>query len=200
MDKNLKNVYDFDKTIYAGDSTTDFYFFLLKKNPGMLFYLPYQGFWAIPFAFKLISKTGFKEKFYSCFKAVRDIDKEINAFWEIKKDRIKNWYRENQREDDIIISASPEFLLRPICNMLGIRHLMASVVDKKTGKYTGENCYAQEKVNRLKKSFPNVKINEFYSDSFSDQPLASLAKKAYLVVGDKLYDWDKYKKGEKVLK
>ena len=27
------NVYDFDKTIYKGDSTLDFYFFCLRKKP-----------------------------------------------------------------------------------------------------------------------------------------------------------------------
>lgn len=30
------NVYDFDKTIYAGDSTIDFYLFCLKRQPAIL--------------------------------------------------------------------------------------------------------------------------------------------------------------------
>ena len=30
------NVYDFDGTVYAGDSTVDFYFFCLRKQPGIL--------------------------------------------------------------------------------------------------------------------------------------------------------------------
>lgn len=195
-----KNVYDFDKTIYNGDSTQNFYLFLLKRQPQIMLFLPYQGFFFILFALKIISKTSFKQKFYSCFKAVKDIENEVNIFWDKNKSSIKKWYLKNQKEDDIIISASPEFLLKPICKILNITNLIASRVDSKTGKYDGENCYGSEKVVRLRANFPNVKIDEFYSDSYSDQPLASLAKSPFLVVGDELYNWEEYKKGNKILK
>ena len=36
------NVYDFDKTIYNGDSTLDFYIFSIKKNLLLLRYFPKQ--------------------------------------------------------------------------------------------------------------------------------------------------------------
>ncbi|MDE6357601.1 MAG: haloacid dehalogenase-like hydrolase, partial [Eubacteriales bacterium] len=94
---------------------------------------------------------------------------------------------------DIIISASPEFLLKPICEKLGIKYLIASKVDKKTGKYEGLNCYGAEKVIRLNKEMPNTEIREFYSDSFSDEPLAELADKSYIVLGEELFDWWEYK-------
>lgn len=195
-----RNVYDFDKTIYDGDSTKNFYLFLLKKQPWIVLYLPYQGFFFILFAFKIISKTSFKQKFYSFFKIVKNIENEVNFFWNENQKGIKKWYIENQKHDDIIISASPEFLLKPICEKLGIKNLIASKVDCKTGVYDGENCYGEEKVSRLKKSFPEVKIDEFYSDSYSDQPLASLAKTPFLVLGSKLYKWEEYKSGNKILK
>ena len=38
------NVYDFDGTIYDGDSTLDFWYFCLKKHPQILLYLPYHCF------------------------------------------------------------------------------------------------------------------------------------------------------------
>ena len=38
-------------------------------------------------------------------------------------------------------------------------------------------------------------IEQFYSDSKTDQPLADMAKEAFLVDGDKLYIWSK--EGEK---
>ena len=37
--------------------------------------------------------------------------------------------------------------------------------------------------------FPNGKIEEFYSDSYSDTPLAEIAEKAYIVTGEELTDW-----------
>lgn len=188
------NVYDFDKTIFDGDSTQKFYLYLLKKYPKIAIYLPMQFIYFIPFALKIIPKTLFKEKFYSCFKIIKNIDEDVLDFWEKNIGGIKKFYYENKKDTDIIISASPEFLLEPICKKLGIKYLIASKVDKKTGVYTGLNCYGKEKVKRLNLEMPNTEIDEFYSDSFSDEPLAELAKKSYIVLGDKIFDWWEYKK------
>lgn len=57
-----------------------------------------------------------------------------------------------------------------------------------------KNCKGEEKVFKYKKLF-NDKINKFYSDSYSDTPLAKIAQKAYMVKGNKIYDWNfKHKK------
>ena len=37
------NVYDFDGTIYDGDSTVDFFLHALKRNPSVLLHLPKQA-------------------------------------------------------------------------------------------------------------------------------------------------------------
>ena len=51
------NVYDFDKTIYDGDSTVDFFFFSLKRNP-VLWITSVGYIAAFPLYFlKIISKT-----------------------------------------------------------------------------------------------------------------------------------------------
>lgn len=188
------NVYDFDKTIFDGDSTQKFYLYLLKRQPKIALYLPKQLFYFIPFSLGYLEKTKFKEKFYSCFKIVKNIDEEVENFWKLNIKGIKKWYYDKQQHTDIIISASPEFLLLPICKKLGINHLIASKVDKHTGKYTGLNCYGEEKVTRLNKERPNTVIKEFYSDSFSDEPLAYLAKKSFIVDRDNLYPWWEYKR------
>ena len=41
------NVYDFDKTIYDGDASLDFWKYSVKRQPLLVFYLPYQVFSAI---------------------------------------------------------------------------------------------------------------------------------------------------------
>lgn len=187
------NVYDFDKTIYDGDSTVHFYFYCLKKYPRILLYLPKQGFYFILLCVGLVTKTKCKEKFYTFFKEIPDIEKCVQLFWEQKKDGIKQWYLQQQQSDDIVISASPEFLLRPLCSSVGIKNLAASRVDCKTGKYSGENCHGREKVNRFYAQFPNIEINEFYSDSYSDTPLAEIARKSFIVSGNKRSEWKKKK-------
>jgi phosphoserine phosphatase len=80
-------------------------------------------------------------------------------------------------------------MIRRFCAKLGIVHVLASQVDPKTGRYTGLNCHGEEKVRRLKEVEKNADIEEFYSDSISDAPLAALAEKAYLVKGDQRRVW-----------
>ena len=100
--------------------------------------------------------------------------------------------------DDLVISASPEFLLKPLEETLHIT-VIASRVSPIDGKTTGENCYHAEKVRRFREQYPDGTIEEFYSDSYSDEPLALLAEKAYIVDGETLIDWD-YSKHKKHLR
>ena len=75
------NVYDFDKTIYYGDSTLDFYFFCLKKKPYILFVLPVQFFGFLMYFFKLRDKEYFKEKFYVFLRYINNTQKLVSLFW-----------------------------------------------------------------------------------------------------------------------
>lgn len=187
------NIYDFDDTIYSGDSTRDFYFYCLKKYPRILLSVPAMAWAFFLYILGVKTKTQFKEKMYGFLKFVPDIDSAVTNFWSVRKNNIKQWYIAGKREDDMVISASPEFLLSPICKQLGIKSLIASLVDKHTGKYTGENCHGEEKVKCLYKEYPDACCEEFYSDSLSDAPLAKIAEKAWIVRGDELIVWDEYK-------
>ena len=185
------NVYDFDKTIYNGDSTLDFYFYCLKKQPKILKVLPIQFYAAFCYKFKKCTKTEFKEKFYCFLPLLKNIDNLLTNFWNDNFFKIKPFYLQQKKFDDIIISASPTFLLSPICEKLEIKHLIASKVDKFSGKYTGLNCYGEEKVKRFKEQFLINEIDNFYSDSLSDTPIANYAKHAFLVSNNSIIDWKK---------
>ena len=74
------NVYDFDKTIYDGDSTADFYIFSLKRHKKILLLAPSLiGAFLKFYVFKIGTKTQFKEKMYK-FLRYCDIQKDINDF------------------------------------------------------------------------------------------------------------------------
>lgn len=195
------NVYDFDETIYSGDSTRDFYFYSIKKHPSLLRFLPKQGFAFLKYMFGIINKTQFKEKFYMFLSGIDDIDKEVNLFWDKNISKIKKWYLEGKKDEDVIISASPEFLLKPVSEKLGFT-LMASRVCKNSGKTDGENCWGDEKVLRFREVFPDAEVDEFYSDSLSDTPLALLAKKSFIVKENTLINWGEYKPspGKRIMK
>ena len=185
------NVYDFDETIYDGDRTVDFYKYCLRRRPYIIFRFPLWT--ALRFVLDSGKKLVFKERFYRFLYAFDDIDSEVSRFWDGHEKKIKRWYLENRRPDDVVISASPEFLLNPVCKRLGISVLMASVVDKKTGLYTGDNCWGKEKVRRFYERFKDGKIDDFYSDSYSDSPLARISERAFIVKGEKIIPWDKTK-------
>lgn len=50
------NVYDFDGTIYNGDSSVDIYFFLLKRYPKLIAYFPKQILGIVKYKLHLSSK------------------------------------------------------------------------------------------------------------------------------------------------
>ena len=90
------------------------------------------------------------------------------------------WYLAQKRPDDLIISASPEFLLRPAARAVGFA-LLASPVEQATGLYKGENCHGAEKVRRFREAYGDAPVEGFWSDSRSDTPMAELAERAFLV-------------------
>jgi len=155
--------------------------------------IPGQMINGLLFVLKIRKKQVFKQRMLGFLTRIGDVDARVNAFWDENFCRIKPWYYEKQKPDDVVISASPEFLVKPACDRLGIRITMGSPVDKHTGKFSGPNCHGEEKVHRFYKVFPNEKIDEFFSDSYSDTPLARLAKTAWLVKDSELLPWDKSK-------
>lgn len=173
-------VYDFDKTIYDGDSTIDFYLYCLKKHKDIIFLLPIQIYAMILYKLKIKEKEYFKEKFFIFLNKIPNTDNYVKEFWKLNQKKIKSWYLNQKESTDIIISASPEFLLMPLKKNLKIDKIIATKVNKKTGKFEGKNCHDAEKVIRFKQEC-NKKISEFYSDSMTDKPMMQLSKKAYLV-------------------
>lgn len=186
------NVYDFDGTIYSGDSTIDFWLFSISKDPLLIRYLPNAAAGFLLYKLGRISRTEFKERFFSFLKGIKDPEKYVRMFYEKNKGRIKKWYVERKKESDVIISASPEFLLSTFCEELDV-YLIASEVDIRSGRFIGPNCRGEEKVRRFRSMFGNISPDEFYSDSYSDVPMAEISKKAFYVKNEKIMQWKKVK-------
>ena len=180
------NLYDFDGTIYEGDSTRDFFFYELRRHPIIFFTLFESALFGLLYLVRLVSKTKMKEHFYKFLRLIKNIDNEVISFWRVHDKNIKKFYLDKKHDHDIIISASPEFLLLPISRKLKVKDLIASKVDKYTGKTEGLNCHDKEKVRRLNEKYNDYIVMESYSDSLSDTPILMIAKKAYMVKGDKL--------------
>lgn len=183
------NVYDFDGTIYEGDTMTRFYWFVFLRRPYILIFWPFAGLAWTFHGLHLLSRTNMKNIYYMFF-LITDIKRLSVKFWDKNISRIKPWYKEVQRDDDLVISASPEFILKEICDRIGIKHIIGSKVNPKTGHFKGKNCRRMEKVRRLKAELGDVHIEKFYTDSEIDRPLAEMADEAYFVKGNTVERWD----------
>lgn len=188
-------VYDFDGTIYDGDSSIDFIKFLIKKDKKILFSLPKMFISLIKYKTKVISKEHMKECFFSPLSRFDNIDELINEFWSINEYKIKEFFTSKKsHKNDIIASASPKFLLEPIIKKFKVLDLFASPIDKKTGKYNGINCHGVEKVRLINKKYKDDIIYEMYSDDISsDGPLLDIAKHSYVVKKNEIIDYEIYK-------
>ena len=186
------NVYDFDRTIYNGDSSVDFYIFILCKKPYLIVLLPLQVWGMALYLFGIYSKENMKEKFFIFIRFIH-VEKMVLCFWEKNRKKIKSWYMQQKQDADVIVSASPEFLLEPLVRgYLGV-NLIASRFDESTGKYIGKNCFGVEKIIRLYEVYPEIAIDNFYSDSLSDVPLAEKARKSFIVKRQEIMPWTDYK-------
>lgn len=183
------NVYDFDNTISHGDSTVAFIRYCIGLHPKVLLTMPGTGVAALGMAMGIISKTRFKEYMFRFLRHIPNVQQAVEDFWDSGRCSIHQWYLDAHQEDDLVISASPEFLLQPICRRLGISNLIASRVDPRTGRYSGPNCHGINKVSRYREVYGDTVPQAFYSDSYKDEPMARIAAQAYMVRGENVCSW-----------
>ncbi len=189
------DVFDWDKTLYKKDSTIEFYKFCIKKKKIIIKYLPLQIVFFLLYKLKLVKKIVFKEVFFRFIKSIENLDEYVKLFWKENKQYIRYDLINRSNNKKVVISASPEFLLKNICEEIGINKLIASKVDKSSGKFNSKNCYGEEKVQRLNKEMQNFTIENFYTDSKSDIYLANISIKKYLLIKGEVKEWKLESKG-----
>ena len=174
------NVYDFDGTIFPTDCSIGFCFWCMKKRPKMWFTFAPKAIRNI-----ILRKTGkmpeyqMQREFFGYLTMVDNFDEEIERYWDKNEKKIAPWYLKQKRPDDLIISASPDCIIGPIAKRLGV-NFMATEFNRKYGVFLNNLMYAQEKAQyMIDHGFPM--IENFYSDSLADTPLALCAEKAHLV-------------------
>ena len=173
------DAYDFDGTLYRGDSTVDFVKWCARRYPRVITTLPRAG--VIAFAcmgLHAMTKTQFKAALYRFLPLIPDIESELTRFWSTHEHNITGPC--HPKKGDLVISASPEFLLRDMCAKRGLE-LIASKVDPHTGCLHSPNCSGAEKIVRLHELYPDAQVDRFYSDSHNDDPMAELAHEAFMV-------------------
>ena len=182
------NVYDFDNTIYNGESSIDFFLYVLSKNKTLFKYLPLTGYSLLLYKAGLLSINKIQDiaNRYTdiVIKYQDDINDLINGFWEKYSYKLKTVFLNRIESNDIIITASPRILIDGIKNRINTNNIICSEINMKTGKLE-YLCMGENKVKALYERYPDIEINEFYTDSIkNDIHLINIANKPYLVKGN----------------
>ena len=178
------NLYDFDKTIYKFDSATRFYFFVILRHPHLFWHLFKTAFWGVAFFLRAVSLSTLKEKVFSITKHVKNLNLELEKFWDKEQKNIFSWYLSQKRADDVVCSASPQFLVEKIFQKINpTATIVASQLEASTSNFKSNfaNCKGNMKVEYLKQRGFN-RFENGYSDSSSDKPMLSLCKNKFRVL------------------
>ncbi len=180
------NIYDFDGTIYDGDSSRDMVKFGLKKYP----FLTLKSLRKARKT-RAAYKQGFatfeqvKEDMFSFIFQINNYPKFLNDFVDSHMSKIKALYKSRQTENDIIVSASFDLWVNLFARRLGVRNVICTKVDS-NGKIIGANCKGSEKMRRIKEVLPNTPIENAFSDSQSDEYILEMANHGFVVEGNKV--------------
>ena len=86
------DLYDFDGTIYDGDSGVDLVLFAIRKKPSVIFNLLGSLGVVILYLLKLRTIEEMKNKLFSFLEKFPDTDSFVNEFWETHEKKLKTFW------------------------------------------------------------------------------------------------------------
>lgn len=133
-------VFDFDGTIYDGESLFDLYLYSARHDPKVFRYIAPVLRYAVKYK---LGRATLEQMEYgvgkmtegyltelSRSKRVASVEQLVDDFWDRYYARIKPWYQ--PESDDVILTASFGLTVGKACRRLGVRNLVASEVDVET--------------------------------------------------------------------
>ena len=178
------NGYDFDNTILRGNSTRRFSFFCALRLPYLLLFTPVILLASLLKVLRIVSMNKYLHMLESFVALVPNVDKYVVKFWDRNMKHIKPWYLAQRRDDDVVISASPFFLVAEACRRLGV-NCIATKLDTRA-RLSGKHAYGEVKVDMYKSMYDDKPLMAYYSDSMSDTPMFEFARQGYYVKGNKV--------------
>ena len=182
------NVYDFDNTIYDGESAFDFFVFCLRRKPLLLKVLFPILRDALKYKLCKMSMEEFRKRgaYYteSFFDLFPDIHGLVKEFWDKHQHKIKPFYSKLKRDDDVIVTANVNILVEEMFDRMGVKNHISTVFHMDSGRL-GEICFGETKAMLFRQKYGTV-IDDFYTDSKNDEPLMRMAKRVYMVRKNKI--------------
>ena len=178
------NVYDFDNTIYDGETLVDYTLYYVKHDPKIWKYIPKLLIIALKDKFHLFTVEQAVEAYASFLEGyyvtLDNPAENIVDFWNKNEKRIKPWYSKVQKDSDIIVSGTLDFILEEIAKRVGFKHYLGSSIDNNSGKFI-KLCFLENKVKLFREAYPDAEIENFYTDSMNDKAMMDIAQHVYLV-------------------
>lgn len=182
-------VFDFDNTLYDGESAIDFVLYLIKGNKKILLWLPKIGIGLLKYKLCLVGKNAIEDQLNAFLKFVandgRDLKTVVAEFWAKNEKNLKPDLLKLVSKEDAIITGSPSFLIEGIKDKLGTSKLDCSDFDMVNYHINFLN-YGENKVKKYRELYGDKQIDVFYTDSYNDQPMMDISNEVYLVTKNKV--------------
>ena len=177
-------VFDFDNTIYRGESSIDFSFYMIRHNRKILLYVPVILSSLVKYKLCLLSREKLESIINDFFEGVlegtEDAERFISLFWETHAGKLNKRILQLIEPEDVILSASPSFLVGGIREKLGTDNILGTEVDLERKRITWFN-FGENKVRRYRELYGDRVIDAFYTDSYNDRAMMAVSRKVFIV-------------------
>lgn len=177
-------VFDFDNTIYRGESSVDLALFMIKNNKKILLYLPSIFVNMIKYKLCLVKKEKLIKKINNFMSAIifdrKELLELVERFWSKKIHKLDRKMLNRINRDDVIITAGPDFLIHGIKKLLNTNNIISSEIDEVKNKMKYFN-FGDNKVKRYKELYGDKRISCLFTDSYNDRALMDISDKVFIV-------------------
>lgn len=121
-------VFDFDNTLYHGESSIDFAIYMIRKNKKIILWLPRIFYNLARYKLCLVSRNSMEATINSflrsCFTDKDELIDDTRDFWRRNKRKLDRKMLGRIKSGDIIITAGPSFLFEAISGILGTKRMI----------------------------------------------------------------------------
>ena len=176
--------FDFDSTVYRGESPVDFTFFMIRHNKKIIRHVPKILINLVGYKMHLVKKdklelltNDFLDRVLDGTDSLTDF---VGKFWSTHAHKLNKDVVSLIGPDDVIITASPTFLISGISNLINTENILGTEIDLKQKRLVWYN-FGENKVERYRSEYGYREIDAFYTDSFYDVDLMRISREVFLV-------------------
>ena len=177
-------VFDFDNTLYRGESSVDLALYMIKNNKRIILYLPKIFINLIKYKLCIADKkkmvAAVNDFLKDALLSKNEIYNSVNGFWDKNKHKLDRKMLDRIKSDDVVITAGPDFLINGIRDLIGTEHIICSSIDPDKMKVRYLN-FGENKVKGFKAMYGEKRIDRFYTDSYNDKALMDISDKVFIV-------------------